>query len=175
MKLHPLNWFTRLSFCLRFAHRREMFHLYTSSTAEYYLTLYTYTLKRNLTLWPIIKNKSVFCQALNPDVGLNITYQIFFCSVRSPSLTSMAESSLSVELADLDWLFFIPNNHRTSSLMAWTWGKRPVSFTHPLNWGFNGPHSLKAKHTFANTSGETSSSVVHSLPFLLPTDWKEIK
>lgn len=49
---------------------------------------------------------------------MNFAYQIFFCSVRSPSLTSMAESSLRVEFADLDWLFFIPNNHRTSSLMA---------------------------------------------------------
>lgn len=46
---------------------------------------------------------------------------IFFCSVRSPSLTNMADSSRRVELADLDWLFFIPSNQRTNSLMACTW------------------------------------------------------
>ncbi len=33
----------------------------------------------------------------------------------------MAERSLRVELADLDWLFFIPINQRTNSLMACTW------------------------------------------------------
>lgn len=48
------------------------------------------------------------------------SYLIFFCSVRSPSLTSMADSRRKVEFADLDWLFFIPSNHRTSSLMACT-------------------------------------------------------
>lgn len=49
---------------------------------------------------------------------------IFFCSVRSPSLTNMADSSRRVELADLDWLFFIPSNQRTNSLMACTWWER---------------------------------------------------
>lgn len=36
----------------------------------------------------------------------------------------MADSSRRVEFADLDWLFFIPNNQRTSSLMACTCGHR---------------------------------------------------
>lgn len=70
--------------------------------------------RNNWTLKPWTENKS----------SLNFAYQIFFCSVRSPSLTSIAESSLRVELADLDWLFFIPNNHLTSSLMAWTWNRQ---------------------------------------------------
>lgn len=50
----------------------------------------------------------------------SVSYLIFFCSVRSPSLTNMADSRRRVEFADLDWLFFIPNNQRTSNLMACT-------------------------------------------------------
>lgn len=55
-------------------------------------------------------------------------YLIFFCSVRSPSLTSMADRRRRVELADFDWLFFIPSNQRTSSLTAWTWRELHISF-----------------------------------------------
>lgn len=63
-------------------------------------------------------------EKLSLTVLLKQLYLIFFCSVRSPSLTSIADSSRRVELADFDWLFFIPNNQRTSSLMACTCGKK---------------------------------------------------
>lgn len=46
------------------------------------------------------------------------SYLILFCSVKSPSLTNIADSNRSVEFADFDWLFFIPKSQRTRSLIA---------------------------------------------------------
>lgn len=48
---------------------------------------------------------------------------IRFCSVKSPSLTSIADNNRSVEFADFDWLFFIPSSQRTKSLIACTFQK----------------------------------------------------
>lgn len=102
---------------------------------------------------------------------------IFFCSVRSPSLTSIAESSLSVELADLDWLFFMPSNQRTRSLMACTYndahihtGSLKLAILREQHVVSHTSFLLPQLLTLASTSGDTSSSVVHSLPFLFPDD-----
>lgn len=59
----------------------------------------------------------------NPWKFRKVSYLILFCSVKSPSLTNIADNNRSVEFADFDWLFFIPKSQRTRSLIAWTYTK----------------------------------------------------
>ena len=69
----------------------------------------------------ITSDVNILCNPKNAEAV--ITYLIFPCSVKSPSLCNIVVSNLKVEVPDLLWLFFIPSSHRTIILIAWIYLK----------------------------------------------------